>query len=78
MIDRQWKPLVPPYDFLKFMEDEEHRIGAGRRGFVLHPDAAEGTDEKEEEKSEQDAEDSEKVDAAMKENQKHSSKHIEL
>eukprot|EP00057_Strongylocentrotus_purpuratus_P032751 XP_788739.3 PREDICTED: thioredoxin domain-containing protein 16 isoform X2 [Strongylocentrotus purpuratus] len=79
LIDREWKPLVPPYDFLKFMEDEEHSVGAGRRGFVLHPEeAAEGTDEKEEEKPEQDSEDSEKVDAAVKENQKHSPKHIEL
>ncbi|XP_063957934.1 thioredoxin domain-containing protein 16-like [Lytechinus pictus] len=77
LMNREWKPLVPPYDFLKFMEDEQH-IAGGRRGLGSYQDDTnEGTDEKEEEKPARDAEDSMKVNVAMNEN-KHSHSHVEL
>ena len=38
LIDHEWKPLVPPYDYLKFMADEEHSVGHGRRWLRSHHD----------------------------------------
>ncbi|XP_071484935.1 thioredoxin domain-containing protein 16-like [Diadema antillarum] len=52
LINREWMPLVPPYDYLKLMEEEEQVVRHGRRGLRQEegptPLAREDADDREE------------------------------